>query len=190
MSRSRDLANGESRFVNATGDTMSGNLSVTGTISATQKTTDSLPAPVIVYSTSGSADNVMAVTSATFAAVSVTAIGTVQATITLPYACNVIITYSAWLTAGPNTLGESLRVGTAASGANTWAAGGATGWGNVIATTGLAANGGFQQHATSYAIELAAGTTTIQMQAYRSAATLTTSQLSFPFLSVTPVSWA
>ena len=149
-----------------------------------------LPSPVIVYSTSGSSDNVMTVTATAFAAVSVTAIGTIEAAITLPYACNVIITYSAWLTAGPNSTAESLRVGTAASGANTWTAGGATGWGNVIATTGLAANGGFQQHATSYAIALAAGTTTIQMQAYRTSTALTTASISFPFLSVTPVSWA
>jgi hypothetical protein len=148
-----------------------------------------LPQPVIIYSTSGSSDNVMSVTATSFSAVSVTAIGTVEAVITLPYACNVIITYSAWLTAGPNSTAESLRVGTAASGANTWAAGGATGWGNVIATTGLAANGGFQQHATSYAIALAAGTTTVQMQAYRSAVALTTASISFPFLSVTPISW-
>ena len=127
-----------------------------------------LPSPVIVYSTSGSSDNVMAVTATAFSAVSVTAIGTIEAAITLPYACNVIITYSAWLTAGPNTEANSIRVGTAASGANTWTAGGAT----------------------SYAIALAAGTTTIQMQAYRTSTALTTANVNFPFLSVTPVSWA
>ena len=148
-----------------------------------------MPAPVITYSTSGSGDNTMSVTAVTFSAVTVTAVGTIQAVITLPYACNVIITYSGWLTAGPNSSGESLRVGTAASGANTWAAGGATGWGNVLFATGVSTNGGAQQHATSYGIALAAGTTTIQMQAYRTSTALTTSSIAFPFLSVTPVSW-
>jgi hypothetical protein len=162
----------------------------TGNVSTTGKVTDSLPAPVIDYSTSGSSDNVMAVTAVTFSDVTTTASGTVQVSITCPSAIYAIVSYSAWLTAGPNTSVESLRVSTTATGATTWSSGGAKGWGNALWTTGIAANGSGQSASSDFTTLLNAGTTTITMQAYRTATALTTANISFPYLSVTPISWA
>lgn len=162
----------------------------TGNISTTGRVTDSLPAPVIDYSTSGSSDNVMAVTAVTFSDVTTTASGTVQVSITCPSAIYAIVSYSAWLTAGPNTSAESLRVSTTATGATTWSSGGAKGWGNALFATGISANGSATGASSDFTTLLNAGTTTITMQAYRTSTGLTTSSISFPYLSVTPISWA
>jgi hypothetical protein len=167
-----------------------GNTTFTGNVSTTGKVTDSLPAPVIDYSTSGSSDNVMAVTAVTFSDVTTTASGTVQVSITCPSAIYATVSYSAWLTAGPNTSAESLRVSTTATGATTWSSGGAKGWGNALWTTGIAANGSGQSASSDFTTLLNAGTTTITMQAYRTTTALTTANISFPYLSVTPISWA
>jgi len=149
-----------------------------------------LPAPVIKFDTSGSADNVFSVTSTSFANVTTTVQGTVQITITCPYDLYATVEYSAWLTAAPNSSSESVRVSTTATGATSWSSGGARGWGNVLWTTGLAANGSGQSASSSFTTLLNAGTTTITMQAYRTATALTTANISFPYLSVTPVNWA
>jgi hypothetical protein len=149
-----------------------------------------LPAPVIKYDISGFSDNVFTVTSTSFADVTTTVQGTVQVSITCPYDLYAIVDYSAWLIAGPNSSSESIRVSTTATGTTTWSPGGAKGWGNALFTTGIAANGYQSGASSSFTTLLNAGTTTITMQAYRTATTLTTAGIYFPYLSVTPVNWA
>jgi hypothetical protein len=159
-------------------------------ISSSGKITDVLPAPVIKFNTSGSADNVFTITATSFADVSTTVQGTIQLSIVCPSALYAIVDYSAWLTAGPNSSAESIRVSTAGSGATTWSAGGAKGWGNALFTTGIASNGSGSGASSSFTTLLNAGTTTITMQAYKTASGLTTASISFPYLSVTPTRWA
>ena len=159
-------------------------------ISSSGKITDVLPAPVIKFDVSGSANNVMAVTATAFANVTTTVQGTVQLSIVCPSALYAIVDYSAWLSAGPNSSADSLRVSTAGSGATTWSAGGDKGWGNALYTTGLASNGSSSSASSSFTTLLNAGTTTITMQAYRTTTALTTANISFPYLSVTPTRWA
>jgi hypothetical protein len=174
-----------SGYVAKSGDTMSGNLT------STAKIKDALPQPVTKSSTDGSATNLMSVTAASFANVSTTTQGTMSVSITTPYDVNCILTISGWLTVGPATTGESLRVSTTASGATTWSSGGGApgGWGNSLYLTGIAANGSGEGFGSTAHVVLSAGTTTITMQAYKTSTAVTTANISFPHISITPISW-
>ena len=175
----------DAKFVDVTGDAMTGNLSSTGKIS------DALPQPVTKSSTDGSATNVMSVTATAFANISTSTQGTMSVSITTPYAVNCMLTISGWLATGPATSGESLRISTTASGATTWSPGGSApgGWGSALYMTGYASNNSAEGLSSTTHFVLNAGTTTITMQGYRTATTLTASTISFPHISVTPVSW-
>ena len=172
------------------GATVTGDIGLTGSLTSTVKVTDSMPSKQTKFSTGGSSTNTMTITSTTWADITTTDTGTMSVSITTPYSLNVLISISGWLLAGPNTSAESVRISTAGSGATTWSAGGTNCWGNVLAKTGIEANNSYATTSSSFVVTLNAGTTTITMQGYRTGTGLTTSQISFPYLAVTPIAWA
>ena len=172
------------------GATVTGDIGLTGSLTSTIKVTDSMPAKQTKFSTGGSGTNTMTITSTSFADITTTDTGTMSVSITTPYSLNVLISISGWLTAGPNTSTDSVRISTAGSGATTWSAGGTNCWGNVLAKTGVEANNSYATTSSSFVVTLNAGTTTITMQGYRTGTGLTNAGISFPYLAVTPIAWA